>query len=262
MAEEQKRMADRFSTFIEKLKSVDWQIGVITTDAGDGTKAYKGGKLLPFEGLKNTFSINSTTPNLESAFAKTIRRKEWGSSNEEGIHSLYKSFSVPANQFFFREQSHVASIVVSDEDERSNGKNLKTVNQPENLISTFTTKFGTRNTYSNHSIVLQSKTSTNECPQSGSFAPGETYMKLSRLTGGVIGNLCEKDYGQILKGIADNIRDRTYSALLKCVPDGPVTVKVSPAPATPIISTVDGAKLTLTPYPALGSKVDVTYYCQ
>ena len=87
-------------------------------------------------------------------------------------------------------------------------------------------------------------------------------MKLSRLTGGVISDLCEKDYGKILKGIADNINERTYSALLKCIPDGPVTVKITPKPSIPVVSTVDGAKLTLTPYPAIGSKVDVTYYCQ
>lgn len=262
MAEEQKKMAVRFATFIDKLKNVDWQIGIITTDAGDGTKPYKGGKLVPFEGLKNTYAINKATPGLEAVFAKTIRRKEWGSSNEEGIRALLKSFSVPANQFFFREQSHVASIIVSDEDEHSDGKNLKTVNQPENLITSFSTHFSTRNTYSNHSIVLQTKTSTKDCPQEGTFAPGETYMKLSRLTKGVIGNLCDNDYGQTLKGIADNINERTYSALLKCFPDGPVTVKITPTPAAPVITTVVGATITLTPYPALGSKVDVTYYCQ
>lgn len=262
MAEEQQKMADRFSTFISTLSNIDWQIGIITTDAREGSKAYQGGKLLPFEGLTNTFAIKSTTPNVNTVFGKTVKRKEWGSSTEEGIHSLLKSLTRPTNQFFFREHSHVASIIVSDEDERSNGTKLKTENQPENLVSAFAAKFGTKNTYSNHSIVLKADAaSTKDCPQVGDYSAGETYMKLSRLTGGVIGNLCDKDYGQILKGIAENIRDRTYSALLTCVPDGPVNVKVTPAPATPIVSTVNGTSLTLTPYPALGSKVDVTYYC-
>ncbi|MEK6554144.1 MAG: vWA domain-containing protein, partial [Bdellovibrionota bacterium] len=134
MAEEQQKMAKRFSTFIETLKELDWQLGIITTDAGNGSKAWQDGRLLPFEGLKNTYSINAKTPDVNKVFEKTIRRKEWGTSKEEGIHSLYKAIQRSENKFLFRENSHVASVIVSDEDERSDGSKLKDVNQPTNLV--------------------------------------------------------------------------------------------------------------------------------
>jgi hypothetical protein len=262
MIEEQKKMAQRFSTFIETLKDLDWQLGIITTDARSGDKAWQDGRLLAFEGLKNTYSISAKTPDVNKVFEKTIRRKEKGSSTEEGIHSLYKAIQRSENKFLFRENSHIASVIVSDEDEMSSGEKLKDVNQPANLVEKIKDTFGTKNSYSNHSIVLPTGVvSTRKCPQVGDFYAGETYMKLSKMTDGFIGNLCDADYGPILKGIGDNIRSKAYTVQLRCVPTQAPVVTITPKPTTAISADLVGNRLTLKPYPNVGSKVEVEYYC-
>ena len=262
MREEQAKMANRFRTFIDRLTGLDWQLAMITTDARTGKKEGQDGRFLPFVGLNNQYVINASTPGVEDVFSKTVRRKETGSSNEEGIHSFLKSIQRVENRFFFRPQSHVATIIVSDEDERSNGKKLKPENQPENLIAKFQEIFKNQNTYSNHSIVLQpGVVSTRKCPQVGDFAAGETYMRLSRLTGGVIGDLCEDDYGQILSGIGDHLQRQSYTVLLKCEPVEPPRVTLNPEPAQKVEVELDGRKLRVRPHPPLGTKVRVEYYC-
>jgi hypothetical protein len=260
MREEQKKMAKRFRTFLSRLSGLDWQLGIITTDAHDGARPGTDGRLVPFKGLHNTFSINANTPNMDEVFSKTIVRKEIGASNEEGIRSLYKMLQRPENRFMLREQSHVASIVISDEDEKSHGKNLKTQNQPENLIATFNNLYGKTNSYSHHSIVLREGFNKKGCPQVGSNSFGKTYMHLSKLTDGIVGDICAADYGDILKGIGDKARSRTFSAKLKCDPVGPVRVDLDPLQN--VQHQLNGRELSFVTQPRFGTKVKITYYCE
>jgi hypothetical protein len=261
MVEEQKKMAARFSTFLQHLNGLDWQLGIITTDASSGKKPYQDGRLVPFVGAANTYAINPATPNLANVFSATVVRKEWGSDQEEGIRAIFKMLQRPENRFMLREQSHLATIIISDEDERSNGKKLKSYNTPENLLNTFTQLFGTTNTFSNHSIVLMPNYDTRTCRQIGSHQYGATYARLSQLTGGTIGDICAGDYGDILKNIGNDARNKTFTAVLKCEPVGPVAVKLVPQPTSQIQHTLAGKQLTLSPYPPIGTHVEVTYFC-
>lgn len=261
MVEEQKKMAARFSNFLNTLKDVDWQLGIITTDARSGNKEYQDGRLLPFKGAPaGTYAINASTPDLQKVFSNTVVRKEWGTDTEEGIHSILKMLQRPENRFMIREHSHFATVIISDEDERSDGKKLKVHNTPENLVATFQQLYGKSNTYSNHAIVLQPGFNPKKCPQVGSHYYGNTYMKLANMTGGVIGDICADDYGDILKSIGDTACAKTFTAVLKCEPVGPVKVTLSPTDPK-VTYKVTGKELTLEPYPALGTKVDVEYYC-
>ncbi len=261
MEEKQNRMAKRFANFIATLDGLDWQLGIITTDTEHKNIYWQDGRLLPFKGLKNTYVVNASTPNVVSVFQNTVRRKEWGSDDERGVLGLLRLFQRPENRFMIRPNSHVVSIIVSDEDERSNQWHLQPGDRPENLIKYFDSQFGKTNTYTNHSLVFQKDGPT--CPKLGVQYRGYIYEQLSALTGGVVGDICQPDYSATLKAIGDNVRQSTFSAKLECAPrNGVVNVTYSPKPPFAVTATVNGDLLTLNPYPPVGTKVEVTYFCQ
>jgi len=261
MREEQKKMAQRFSNFVSGLKDLDWQLSMITTDVRSQGKAWQDGRFLKFIGTNNLNVINQNTPKLDKVFSDTVQRKEIGSSDEQGIKALRRAIARSENKSFFRPHSHLATIVISDEDEHSTGQNLKPDNLPENLIRTITENFGTEKTFANHAIVFN-KTSK-ACPQVGDSARGKTYEKLSQLTGGTISDICAADYNVALQKIGDQIRNKVFTYMLKCVPDqGSLKVTYTPMPPSPIQETVEENRLKLKPYPALGTRVNVSYNCQ
>jgi len=263
MTEEQDKMAKRFSTFISHLTGLDWQLGIITTDAHEGRHDWQDGKLVPFKGLVDTHIINAQTPNVFKVFAETVHRREWGSDDEEGIRNLYKVFNRPENRPMVRQHSLVASIIVSDEDERSDGTKLRPENTPEKLVATFKEKFGATNSYVNHSIIYHNGDDKSpKCPQVGEHYFGAHYAKLSEMTGGVTGDICAEDYGDALKSIGDALQKATFTVMLKCAPTGgKVQLSYTPQPPNSITYTLDGGKMTLAPYPPIGTKVAATYYC-
>lgn len=260
MKEEQRKMATRFSTFISKLSGLDWQLGIITTDA-TGKKEWEEGRLVPMVGLKNTFLINKLTPHVEKIFGNTVQRKEHGTSNEEGIKALNLLLDRNEYNYAFRDRAHLATIVVSDEDERSNGKSLQLKNKPETLMNHVKNKWDGNKTFTHHSIVLLKEGSVKGCSQVGANFVGKTYMDLSRKTGGIIGNICSNDYGKELQAIGDSMTAEAYTMMLKCVPTGSVEVTYLPVPNQPITHTVKENKLYLKPYPPVGTKVQAKYYC-
>jgi hypothetical protein len=85
-------------------------------------------------------------------------------------------------------------------------------------------------------------------------------MHLSKLTDGIVGDICAADYGDILKGIGDKARSRTFSAKLKCDPVGPVRVDLDPLQN--VQHQLNGRELSFVTQPRFGTKVKITYYCE
>lgn len=261
MREEQRRMADRFRNFIDTLEGLDWQLAIITTHAKSGNQPWAYGRFAPFERFNNSPYINADTPNLEDVFSRNVRRRETGTSDEEGIKNMYLAIQRPENQFFFREHAHLVSIIVSDEDERSNGTRLRLENTPENLLETIAAQFGPQKTYTHHSIIHEPGIPF-QCRQVGDHFHGVTYARLSELTGGVTGDICDNDYAETLENIGEDIKQDSYSAALRCAPVGSVEVTLTPMPDKTIRYGVIGNKLKLIPYPPKGTQVKVDYFCE
>lgn len=225
MKHEQSSMAQRFGSFINQLSSLDWQLGIATTDPTNST--YGDGRLVTMRegrGLPAYSFINKAVPNYSAVFANSIQRSEQGSGYEQGIRTTYRALqrykdksnnANTAHWSFFRPDAVLSVIVVSDADETPNGS-PEARNNPNNLLNFVKSTFPNK-AFSFHSIVV--KTGDTACLNSDlNEGYGTNYEKLSSLTGGVIGSVCASNYGAQLAQIGNATVDLVKTVNLDCEP--------------------------------------------
>lgn len=270
---EQSNMAERFSRFIHTIRNLDWQIGIITTDVANPDIATSDGKLLKFEGV-NTYVLNSSmnTSDVEIAFAKTIQRKEIGSGFEQGIFGTYRFLErdLERERSFLRENSAFSVVIVSDSDETPwntlNGKPFYELkNQPKELLKFMELRWKEKK-YQFHSIIVKNGDKT--CLASHkNEAYGDLYASLSALTNGVVGSVCESDYGSQLKFLGEKVNELINSAQLECEPkdfdgDGKIDIEISSdSGALPEIEKIIGKSIYFNKN-LLAGNFKIKYYCQ
>ncbi|MGZ7109608.1 MAG: hypothetical protein ACXVHW_11600, partial [Methanobacterium sp.] len=190
MSFEQSQLAIRFSGFIQNLENqkADYRIAITTTDISSNSNpprlvnqnnALQDGHLIRFP--NGSYFIDSTSGTLaqkEDWFKKTIQRKEtldcesfiranYGRSDYDNLYSancpsgdergIYAANLVVKNNpnNFIRPRSHLAIIILSDEDERSQlywynrqnpmtypGFDLESLDQPQMLLSNVRATYG------------------------------------------------------------------------------------------------------------------------
>jgi hypothetical protein len=132
MYTEQEKMANQFPGFLDSISTLDYQIGIISTDVQKDTAGSKG-KFFDFGGgqtiLKNSSRLrDSTHYSNVTKFQNTIKRPETldcpngancPSGDERGIYAL--NMALDNGGSFFRPGGHLAVVILSDEDERSSG---------------------------------------------------------------------------------------------------------------------------------------------
>ncbi|MBC7658100.1 MAG: VWA domain-containing protein [Chitinophagaceae bacterium] len=111
MANDQKNLSTKIGALLKDLNNVDWQIGVVTTTVKNDTCQLS--------------LIKSTDSDVETKFAKAIQVGTSGSDNEEGIRQAYNGLRCTETPWV-RDNSTVAVLIVSDEDNCSNGYGCKT----------------------------------------------------------------------------------------------------------------------------------------
>jgi hypothetical protein len=191
MSTEQSKMADRFSTFIQSLGSLNYRIAITTTDVSSNFSSTPANAVNPVrnngvlqDGNLIQFSngakfIDRNTSNIESVFASAIKRQETldceqsgfkncPSGDERGIFAANLVLERTASEFV-RPTAHFAVIFLSDEDERglSDSRSdqndgdpilrqmypLENKDLPETFVSNFATRFPDK-TMSAHSIIV------------------------------------------------------------------------------------------------------------
>jgi hypothetical protein len=167
----QQQMASKFSNFINQIKSLDYQIGVTTTDMSANTAPYAGqasiptgGQLVRFSDGSNILTKNSVNP--QSQFTTAVTRLEtqtcWNhikpyctttscrspdynqvcpSEDTRAIKAANAALSVNNSSGLFRDAEVPLNVVIlSNADERVTGgqpgyPGLETDDQPSSLIS-------------------------------------------------------------------------------------------------------------------------------
>ena len=133
------------------------------------------------------------------------------------VDDPYRNMKVQ-NKRFFRDESDLAIILISDEDECAESASFKT--QPDQLIQLVRNKWGEQKTFVFHSIIV--KEGDSDCLATGGGAKqdseGIQYAELSRQTNGVIGSVCALDYAGQLRDIGSHVREQALSMKLDCVP--------------------------------------------
>lgn len=214
---EQASMAERFGSLLEQLKGLDFRLGIITTDmSGDAPK--KDGRLLELAGLPGQFYLHHemNTSVIEEAFAKTVQRpSREGSANEQGIRATWRA--IERGQNFFRDSGSLNVIVVADADETpAKGSKPNVRNNPDELLKYVNETYPKKPFYF-HSIIVQD--GDQECLKgSDNESYGLQYAALSVKTGGIVGNVCEKDYSGQLKMIGEKVSQKVMMLELGCQP--------------------------------------------
>ncbi|NQY99701.1 MAG: hypothetical protein HRT45_03410 [Bdellovibrionales bacterium] len=193
MFAEQQEMANRFPSFLDSIRGIDYQIAITTTDipssdnsqqtAANGNGTLWDGKFIAFPNgqkvLRNANDSNSVHNSNITYFEQTVQRPESAncdnsnfqncpSSDERAIYAVNRALDRSENSSFFRGNGHLAIVILSDEDERSTGgesassrtnnlkgKALESYDLPATLVQKAATAMGATKTMSVHSIIIQ-----------------------------------------------------------------------------------------------------------
>ncbi len=281
MSNQQRRMADRFQAFTSNLQNIDYQMGMTTTDLV--TKKYRqDGKLMKWEHLGSKI-LTSQSHNAEKVFKDTITRDEtfdcdllahkcpsgYEQPLKASIWAMEQKFT--ANKGFFREGADLAIVILSNEDELSNGQVTKlpdgktyaptTANQ---VINAFRANFGNSKRLAVHGIIIKPGDATclaEQKAQSG-FANnafyGEIITDLVTKTGGRTFSICDSDYSGSLKAISDSMRQLLTTFELAATPKAG-TVRVTLTPNVNIGWKVVGNKVVFDSPPPVGTRIEISY---
>jgi hypothetical protein len=267
MYEEQGRLGSALASFITSLGQVDWQIGITTTDITDGPYGLKG-SLLPFAGLGSKV-LTKNSPNYATAFANTVVRQEvltcddvtkpCPSSDERPLQAAMMAIQKAGgeNAALFRPGADLAVVVLSDEDEGSDGTNAIAASA---VITAFSQVFGGAKTLSGYGIIIQPGNTA--CYNQNSAGGGQYGMhaaNFAALTNGVTGSICDADYGPALTSIGNRVREIVKSVTLRFAPD-PNTVQITIKPFDSSLTwEIIGNTIAFNKPPKKGTKVDVVY---
>ena len=266
MGDDQTNLANNFSSFIQTAQtwSVDFQIGVTTTDASDE------GRLLGSPRI-----LTPTTPNLAGAFGNNAQPGSNGSSTERGLVAAYNALSDPnitenvpgacpggcaapytcdnpsgacggSNASFLREDASLEIVMVSDEDDFSPA-----------AVSFYADFFKNIKGYRNDSL-MHVHSIVGDC--SGNTS--NRYTDVSALTGGVVGSLCN-NFATTLSNIGNNAFGLRVEFFLSRVPEEAtivVTVDgVEMQRGTDWVYYADSNSVGFTSAPAENSIIEVDY---
>ena len=279
MVFEQTNMAQRFGSFLTQLQNVDWQVGIITTDVSLGDSATADGRLLKYNSAgKRLISSKDGIESAKSLFSSTIQRTEIGNAYEQGIKASYRALeraavASDANAALIRQNSALSIIVVTDADETGS----TTQNNPDNLHKYITTKYPGKS-FKFHSIIVRKGDVNCANDKSKVVKAGVTheninegygviYSKLSEKTSGIIGSVCQADYGNQLSMIGQSTSQQVKQATLDCAPadrdnNGYADIEIRNAQTNSLISNyvVNGVQISFDQPLAAGS-YNISYTC-
>ena len=275
---EQSNMADRFDTLISQLAGLDWRIAITTTEINTPDRfnnSRADGRILQIANNKYFISSRDDMNVAQQQFADAIQMEEEGSSSEQGIYATYRALeraklqeTTSMNSSFIRSDAALSVVVVSDANETPYGGVFLDRNYPTKLLEYMAASYANKS-FAFHSIIV--KKDDRACLNlsgSGNESYGLFYEDLSTRTGGVIGSVCEADYGSQLRDIGRASANLVRNISLDCSPvdsdrngmkDVVITNVTNPAAVIPSY-TVNGNQLQFSV--ALNSaQYRVNYIC-
>jgi hypothetical protein len=259
----------------------------------NGTGPTKDGNLLEFvtsvggagTGLK---FITQATPSASSLFNSTVQRPETGYGDERAIFAAMTALDKNAQTNFVRPEAHLSVVILSDEDERSNGGNISGYpleagrDYPQNLIDKVKAIWPSKS-LTVHGIVIRPNDTACYTDQTvnGGGANGNyanIYSDLVGRTGGILGNICQKnaqgqyDYGSQLSQMGQITGSTLQSYNIRCTPmEGSVRVTTStgstydcprgPVAGSQPVCRYEGSKVIFAPPLMAGQQVTLQYAC-
>jgi len=242
MSEEQAEVANRMEALLMYVTEADWQISVVTTDnQGDC-----------YRGLIKKSDLDKVTKFKNAILAGTD-----GDSDEQGLQQTIVGLqgACVGQNPWLRDNSVVASIIISDEDNCSNG------NCGDNIDWAMETKTyldSIRTTGENAALYgLIKKPGDATCTDAR--RDGVEYNRAVDLIGGAVGSICDANYTNTFKIISDDIANLLVNKYtLDPLPDDG-EVKITIGDETFDDFTVEDDLLTFNSIPAAGTELSISY---
>ena len=192
MAEEQANLSTKLSPLLSYVQDSDWRIAVVTTDPDDGC----------LRGL-----VNKGDGNTQQAFATAVTAGTSGTGIEQGIRQAVNSLSgnCSGGQNWVRENSTIAVLLVSDEDNCSDGTkcNNQAWSSADYLIDYLDSQRELGVNARVYGLLWHPSQDQTQC--STALRQSPIYAEAIDATGGAWGSICESDYTNTLQSISLDI---------------------------------------------------------
>ncbi len=290
MLADNQKLGAKLQNFVSDLTAAgfDWQMCATVTraqqiSANDPSLYWGASRYWVGTSGSTPWILKAGTPNIGKVFADTIVDigAGWaGSDDERGIKAAWwhlwngdVNYENPSG--CYRREAGLATIIISDEDERSIGgdwtqsyyanewKPLEEDDLPIHYYSLIREIFGNTKRFSVNSIIVRPGDTTCMAAQDASGSKshyGYKYNELALMAGGQSGSICDADYSVNLKNFKDRIVKEMASLPLECAPsNGKVTVTLTPNMA--VTTRVEGTTLYFTPKIPAGTTIKADYEC-
>lgn len=244
MKEEQVNLSQRLLPLLSYVNDADWQIGVVTTDTSNGC-------------LRRLIKKGDT--NAAASFSAAIQAGVNGSGNERGVLQAVNGLKCASNNWV-RDLSSLAILIVSDEDNCSDGRGCgnEAFARKDYLLDYLSSIRSPGVNAKVYGIFWHPSQAQNAC--NTALNKAHIYSELVADTSGVWGSICDADYSATLSGISQNIStilDRRFT--LGRVPDsGSVEVFINDILQTSGYTVTNNVVVFDLP-PADGSVVKIVY---
>lgn len=196
MNQEQTNLSTKLDPLLSYVSDADWKVSVVTTDPSQPCQVPNG-------------LIEKGDANASSKFANAVSAGTSGSGNEQGVlRSVQGLQACTGVSPWVRSSSNIAILVVSDEDNCSNGNGCgaNPWGQPDFLtdyLATVRVPGVNARVYGLFHIPGES------C--STAYNVGNQYNALVNSTNGSAGSICSSDYTNTLAQISNDISDTLES---------------------------------------------------
>jgi hypothetical protein len=276
MKDDGNQLAARLGEFVSTLEKsgIDWQMCWTDTDLGNDGRPKNWDFSNSATSPTDSTIVNHATNNFSRVFVDTVSAIEFGkgSGDERGVATLRRLTERFAEHRCLRPGAALTSIIISDEDERSAGGNpnlpqykpIEDIDKPELMLYSLSTKAKVGRFVAN-SIVIRStdlaclnKQASTDAANYGTF-----YERLSNLTAGGIGSICDSNYATHLNLFADKITSGLTNIPLICLPvDGSLKVTVDKPAGTYTYTLDKGALIFNLLHADSVYHVDLSYTCK
>ena len=209
MSEEQANVVANLGSFVTVLDGfgADWQVGVTTTNVD----AEAGALVAPV--------LAAGADDVTIAFADAVDVGTTGSRDEQGLLALELATSEPLlsgdNAGLVRGDADLAVVILSDEDDHSPGE---------------------VGAYQDHLVGLKGQGNARVSAVVGELPagcaspyaaadPGERYLSLANVSGGLVDSICRDDFSETMKQLALNALGLVDTFALSQVPE-PASLEV------------------------------------
>ena len=263
MAEEQTEMGQKIESFLQTLSNVDWRIGITTTDVSEGAYGLKG-ELLLWEGT-GLQHLSSGVPDFMTVFQNTVVREETincgpvcPSGDEQPLAAIMMAIDKRNNENmgFFRQGADLAVVILSDEDEMSDGPAHAT--KPEDVVAKVSDVWGDEKRLFAFAMVIPPGDLACYNVQNGEGQYGTHAAGLAVLTGGMVGSICSSDFAPVLGQIGTKTVSLLEFVQLSAYPD-PNTIEVKFSDGFQTAWWLEGRRVYFDNPPPTGNVIDVNY---